>query len=604
MKRLILLLLCLLVGACSSNQEAAIETPVVANTPNPVAQASDPSPTIIPSPTETPVLPSATATPTLPPSATPTSPIVVTATPNAAAGASPTATPIEPEKAPMVVVPAGEFLMGSTIENVATWNQKFIDLWFKNPSTTYPSHIFVGELYEFKGYLEQFEIDQFEVTNYQYRKCVEAEACSPPKQKEYYAEPAYGNYPVMVSWQKARAYCQWVEKRLPSEAEWEKAARGNDGRIYPWGNEWDSTRLNSSRKLLAVGSFPMGSSPLGAQDMVGNAEEWTSDDYALYPGRTPPEGATEWGPVIRGGVNVLLSAPEIQFRTAVRNNGLKIFLSGRNEEGFRCVRGAVQELVIVEQVVPTPLPTPSTVELSNIVLIPAGEFMMGTDDLDASYRQSNTPAHLVTLDEFVMDRYEVTNEQFSTFLNLLGQHKWACQEQDCIDLSPRSVRDSGVEIEFATASYAPFAGRENVPVVATWYGAFSYCQWQGKRLPTEAEWEKAARGTDERKYPWGNEKYQWDEIGRRRPSSQVGSHPHDSSPFGVFDMSGNALEWVADWYDENYYTYSPANNPLGPEEPPSERERVVRGVSRDRGITVRDRSGPLGHTGFRCAYSP
>ena len=188
MKRLILLLLCLIVGACSAPQEPAlVQTPVVANTPKPVAQTSDPSPTMIPSPTQ---VSSPTET-TVQPLATATIPIVVTATPNAPEtleGGSPTVTltPIEPEEAPMVVVPAGEFIMGSTTEQVEDWDTQWsIYVNELEPICESPkcgnSEAMSNELYQFTAYLEEFEIDQFEVTNYQYRQCVQAGVCSNPK---------------------------------------------------------------------------------------------------------------------------------------------------------------------------------------------------------------------------------------------------------------------------------------------------------------------------------------------------------------------------------------------------------------------------------------
>jgi len=238
--------------------------------------------------------------------------------------------------------------------------------------------------------------------------------------------------------------------------------------------------------------------------------------------------------------------------------------------------------------------------------VPAGEFIMGNDDVeDDPARQNERPAHIVYLDAFYIDRYSVTASEYAAFLNALGGHKWRCGA-DCV-YTVDGERPFGLEIKHVDGHYAPGAGYEAMPMtIVTWAGARDYCAWVGKRLPTEAEWEKAARGTDGRLYPWGNE---WDPArpasGRRAigdGAAPVGTHPGDVSPYGVYDMLGNVPEWVADWYDPEYYRRSPYANPQGPDKGAG---RVARGYFGPRarlGITVRSAGG--GITGFRCAYTP
>ncbi|MBI2506199.1 MAG: SUMF1/EgtB/PvdO family nonheme iron enzyme [Candidatus Latescibacteria bacterium] len=214
-----------------------------------------------------------------------------------------------------------------------------------------------------------------------------------------------------------------------------------------------------------------------------------------------------------------------------------------------------------------------------MVLIPAGEFLMGGEKADLEgFAKSNYlnyeaeyPRHQVKLSAYYLDKYEVTNAQYQEFLAYLEQH------QDTSMNHPGQPADQDhlqhYINEQMTADNQPATG-------LNWFDAYAYCKWVGKRLPTEAEWEYAARGPTEayRRYPWGNEAVNEDGIWRAnirpeqgwgadgfRYTAPVGSFPDGVSPFGIMDMAGNAEEWVYDWLDASYYRNSQgAQDPQGP----------------------------------------
>ncbi len=184
-----------------------------------------------------------------------------------------------------------------------------------------------------------------------------------------------------------------------------------------------------------------------------------------------------------------------------------------------------------------------------MAVVPAGEFWMGRDGMEAL--EDERPRHKVWLDRFAMDVHEVTTGRYARFLAATGR-------------TPPWMWET-VKLEL----------HGDRPVIGvTWEDADAYCTWAGKRLPTEAEWEKAARGTDERLYPWGNQfptaALANFALGVRFSYSQalrpVGSYPDGKSPFGLVDLAGNVWEWVRDWYESAYYERSPERNPPGPEQ--------------------------------------
>lgn len=233
-----------------------------------------------------------------------------------------------------------------------------------------------------------------------------------------------------------------------------------------------------------------------------------------------------------------------------------------------------------------------------MVLVPEGPFPMGVPMGARDGGRDEHPNHTVYLDAFYIDRYEVTNGRYLEFIRTTGHRK-----PQHPDRPNRNLWQAGMMPESVS----------DRPVInVDWSDADAYCTWAGKRLPTEAEWEKAARGTDDRRFPWGNveptDKHlnfsqQW--IGERT-LMPVGSYPAGQSPYGVHDMAGNVFEWVADWYDSHYYEHSPEKNPMGPA---TGDRKVVRGsgwpsetpVVR---IFTRFPSDPKVRnesTGFRCA---
>ncbi|HEY6288598.1 MAG TPA: formylglycine-generating enzyme family protein, partial [Nitrospiraceae bacterium] len=226
----------------------------------------------------------------------------------------------------------------------------------------------------------------------------------------------------------------------------------------------------------------------------------------------------------------------------------------------------------------------------SMVLVPAGEFTMGSSTGDSDER----PAHQVYVDVFSIDRYEVTVGQYAVFLQEGGGHPpsdWATMNRLAHQKRPVANVD--------------------------WADAAAYCKWAGKRLPTEAEWEKAARGTDGRLYPWGNDpptplhanygKTGSHDYGTLTP---VGTLEDGKSPYGIYDMAGNVWEWVSDWYDNDYYKNSPQQNPGGPS---MGGFKVIRGgswTSSPRNLRSADRYWDppsfrsLYFPGFRCAKKP
>jgi formylglycine-generating enzyme len=201
-----------------------------------------------------------------------------------------------------------------------------------------------------------------------------------------------------------------------------------------------------------------------------------------------------------------------------------------------------------------------------LTLIPAGEFLMGTSISNRDGGRDEYPDRRIFLDAFYLDSLEITNGRYFEFVKATGHR------------IPEHPRDKKLTLWQDTTVPAVF--KDHPVINVDWYDADAYCAWAGRRLPTEAEWERAARGTTGRRFPWGeaeptrtlaNYLNQWRNGAGLEP---VGSHPQGASPEGVQDLQGNVWEWVADWYDSSYYEKGPLRNPKGPAEGT---RKVIRG---------------------------
>ncbi len=291
--------------------------------------------------------------------------------------------------------------------------------------------------------------------------------------------------------------------------------------------------------------------------------------------------------------------------------------------------------------IPTTAPTPTDSVPEILVLIrsltvsiPGGTITMGTTPVEvteavnactrdggaceASYAFDSYPAHQVSVDSIFMEITEVTFDQYVAFLNVRGPdtHINGCAGFPCIQTQNESV---DAPIVYDGTNYSIGAGLRPHPVYGvTYYGALEYCEAIGRRLPTEAEWERAARADDGRIYPWGNS---WDNALAKtnRPvdtppgSFPVGSYPSGASHYGVYDMAGNVAEWVSDWYGERHYedraNQSVIDNPTGPI---AGQMKVLRGgswnsvpfFSRTVHRQAEDPKSYQRWVGFRCVEDP
>ncbi len=279
------------------------------------------------------------------------------------------------------------------------------------------------------------------------------------------------------------------------------------------------------------------------------------------------------------------------------------------------------------QTKPRIAPAGSEQDGMEMVFIPAGHFGMGSAETDENASPDEKPQREVYLDAFWIDRTEVTNTMFARFINETAfQTRAETKGSSIVYQAPSWSEVPGTDWNHPQGPESNTLGLQDHPVVnVSWEDAAAYCEWAGRRLPTEAEWEKAARGPDENLYPWGEKPlrqtylnyadlhtgFSWysrkDNDGYKF-TAPVGAYPEGSSFYGVFDMAGNVWEWVSDWYDRAAYSRASSSNPTGPA---YGTERVLRGgswMSDLWSVRSANRSRYLPETtrpfvGFRCAKS-
>jgi formylglycine-generating enzyme required for sulfatase activity len=449
------------------------------------------------------------------------------------------------------LVPAGPFRMGG-------------DPWRAYPPAADESPRHVVEV-------AAFRIGRIPVTNGQYAEFVRDTGHRPPSSWPDGAVPdGQDGVPVTyVSWHDAVAYCVWAGARLPSEAAWEAAASGGDGRLWPWGDvPPDRTRAVFEAGIggpVVAGQLPASAAPCGALDLAGNVAEWVADAYGPYPASGDADGPR----VVRGGSYI--HGPD-----ALRCSARRPLLAGAIDTyvGFRVAAD----------------PGAAVRPGLELVDVPGGSCVIGRDPVEPGCEAlaDELPGSVVELAAFEISATPVTNASYAVF-----------------------VRETGHRQPLHWPDGEPPAGTGEHPV--TWVDAddaAAFCGWLGVRLPTEAEWEKAARGDDARSYPWGGEAPGAAHAVFARGSmetgpSPVGSSPAGASPYGLLDMAGNVWEWVSSAYAS--YPYDAGD---GREQAPAA-ERTLRGGSYASPAVhlrcaARSRSYPgrlAPHIGFRIAKS-
>jgi len=390
-----------------------------------------------------------------------------------------------------------------------------------------------------------FRIGRTQVTNAEYAAFVSASGHSAPSHWPGGAVPdGREPHPVTyVSWSDALAFCRWSGGVLPSEAQWERAARGDDDRTWPWGDDPPTCdrATFATTDTAPVGLYPSGASPFGAYDMAGNAWEWTSSASRAYPYDAADGREDETSPeprVVRGGA---YSHGPGEIRCSYRHG----MLSGAVDHyvGFRLASSLDARLRLDV----------------DMVDVPAGSVLLGNDPHPSAGAAlpDEVPQHTVSLSAVLLGVAPVTNRQYFEFVHATGH------------APPPHWPDGSIPADLA----------QHPVTYVDWCDADAYCRWAGARLPTEAEWEKGARGTDGRLYPWGKREpgaslLNYAGGSKRGATSPVGAHPDGISPYGLLDVAGNVWEWVS-----TVYAPYPYRGDDGREDSASGSPRALRGGS-------------------------
>ena len=400
--------------------------------------------------------------------------------------------------------------------------------------------------------LAGFWITRTPVTNAQYALCCAAGVAAPPAHWQGAQPPAsLGLHPVTyVDWFAALVYARWAGAGLPNEAQWERAARGDYTRLYPWGDLAPTAQLANFAGQVGsttpVDSYPAGRSPFGCADMAGNIWEWTSSLAWPYPYHAADgrEAGTGLGQrVVRGGS---YNHQAVDIRCCTRD---RLFPSACDLYiGLRLVREAA----------------PPAGDPHDWLHIPAGQVQLGEWAIDgvapddaSALPGLGAPAHRVQVAAFEMAATPITNAQYAGFVHATGHRPPA----------------------HWMAARPAAAVRDHPVTYVDWHDARACCAWLGAQLPTEAQWERAARGDHARLYPWGDAAPDSRRARFNQPHAElgtraVGARRSGAGPFGHLDLAGNVWEWSLSRYAAYPYVDDDGRNA-----PRDLGRRVLRGGS-------------------------